>query len=222
MESDIAKKIAIELGVSEVAVVREEWELLILNEISKHPLGDALIFKGGTALRLAYGLPRFSQDLDFDLVGKSASFKAFENLCRGIESKFSILLEDIADKHFTWLAEFKISEGFLIHPFRIKLEISKRKNSQKNLSEIVLLKSQVTSLEVVFSVMTLKQIFQEKTLALKTRRLPKDLFDLWYVSRRLDEAIDLSSFKLQKKDLDKDLKSLLPKNYWKVLEELSL
>jgi predicted nucleotidyltransferase component of viral defense system len=45
-----------------------EKELLhydILHSLDRHRLLDRLVFQGGTCLRLIYGAPRFSEDLDF-------------------------------------------------------------------------------------------------------------------------------------------------------------
>jgi predicted nucleotidyltransferase component of viral defense system len=47
--------------------VREYWEMLILKELTESLLGEKLVFIGGTALRLVYNSPRFSDDLDFYL-----------------------------------------------------------------------------------------------------------------------------------------------------------
>lgn len=51
----------------------------ILQEIILYALSDAgffnhAVFYGGTALRILYGLPRFSEDLDFSLLKPNASF----------------------------------------------------------------------------------------------------------------------------------------------------
>lgn len=51
----------------------------ILQEIVLYSLSDAgffnhAVFYGGTALRILYGLPRFSEDLDFSLIKPDASF----------------------------------------------------------------------------------------------------------------------------------------------------
>jgi len=59
------KRLSAELKIDRERIAREYYELLVLNEISEKSWSKNLIFKGGTALRLAYGSPRFSDDLDF-------------------------------------------------------------------------------------------------------------------------------------------------------------
>ena len=51
---------------------REYLHVIILKEIFRRKPSDALLFLGGTALRLGYGLQRFSEDLDFDAEGLSS------------------------------------------------------------------------------------------------------------------------------------------------------
>jgi hypothetical protein len=48
------------------AILREYLQIIILNSIYKSSFAPSLFFVGGTALRLVYNLPRFSEDLDFN------------------------------------------------------------------------------------------------------------------------------------------------------------
>lgn len=57
-----------ELKIDRERIVREYFELLVLNELSNRTWSKSLVFKGGSSLRLAYGSPRFSDDLDFSLI----------------------------------------------------------------------------------------------------------------------------------------------------------
>jgi hypothetical protein len=61
----------------------------LLDSIFKEKSAAALCFIGGTAIRILYQNPRFSEDLDFDNFG--LSFKAFEKLlgfaCKDMASK---------------------------------------------------------------------------------------------------------------------------------------
>jgi predicted nucleotidyltransferase component of viral defense system len=67
MEQYLARQKALELRIDQTQVVREYWELIVLKGLYESLSGRYLVFKGGTALRLAYGSPRFSEDLDFSL-----------------------------------------------------------------------------------------------------------------------------------------------------------
>ena len=48
-------------------IVREYAQHLFLSELYQLPGSEKLLFKGGTALRIIYNSPRFSEDLDFSL-----------------------------------------------------------------------------------------------------------------------------------------------------------
>src|SRR3990167_10374175 len=50
-------------------IVREYFQNVFLEQLYKLPGAEKLLFKGGTALRIIYGSPRFSEDLDFSLFG---------------------------------------------------------------------------------------------------------------------------------------------------------
>lgn len=219
MEQHIADQKARELGIDLTQVVREYWELILLKGLVESPLGRYLIFKGETALRLAYGSPRFSEDLDFSLT-RDVMKGRFLPLIKKIISPFPELTPtDLEEKNYTYLAEIKVSQNYLRFPFRIKIEISKRevRNYQW---ELKLLSSPAAILSTMAQVATLKQIYQDKLDCLRGRGKPKDLFDLWYVSERLKIPYDPPKIDLNRKDLVRDLRKYLPRNYWPVLEKL--
>lgn len=49
-------------------IVREYFQHVFLSELYKLPEAEKMLFKGGTALRIVNGSPRFSEDLDFSIV----------------------------------------------------------------------------------------------------------------------------------------------------------
>ena len=54
--------------------LREITQEIILMELSRHDFFAKAEFHGGTALRILYGLQRFSEDLDFALLKPDAHF----------------------------------------------------------------------------------------------------------------------------------------------------
>jgi predicted nucleotidyltransferase component of viral defense system len=219
MEQSIAGQKARELGIDRTQVVREYWELIILKGLYESPQGRSLILKGGTALRLAYDSPRFSEDLDFSLT-KDVMKGKFLPLIKKIISPFPELTQtDLEEKYYTYLAEIKVTQNYLPLPFRIKIEISKReiKNYQW---ELKLLNSPATVIQVVAQVATLEQIYQDKLSCLKGRGKAKDLFDLWYLSERLRIPYAPKKIDLKRKDVVRDLRKYLPKDFWPAIERL--
>lgn len=88
-------------------------------------LGNILGFKGGTSAMLFYDLPRFSIDLDFDLIPKYTS-KELEKIVNRITELLSkkYAIKDQSNKYNTlfWLVSY---EDKLTN---IKIEISTREN----------------------------------------------------------------------------------------------
>lgn len=214
----LAKELAKKLQISVNRVVQEEYELLLLKEIFDSSLGKRLVFKGGTALRLAYGSPRFSEDLDFSLL-KTISEKEFCGLMQRISRLLETLkLVECREKHYTLFAIFKVTEDFLTQPFSIKIEVSRREKIKKY--ELKLLTSEVSSLQVLTKVMTLDNILADKLDAVKEREKARDLFDLWHIGelKKIPIKIPKDMPLLQ---LRAELHKYLPKNYWPVVESLA-
>lgn len=172
----------------------------ILREIYSDTLLRAVLgFKGGTAAMLFYGLPRFSVDLDFDLLDLDKKEEIFQRL-KEILPQFGKLTQ-AQEKQSTlfFLLSYKIGERSL------KVEISKR-----------LLRSEYTLknyLGISMLVMREEDMIASKLLALLTRKrfATRDLFDLWFFlknnwqidDKKVLENINLSLPQALKKAQDK-------------------
>src|SRR3990167_4993584 len=189
MNEELAYRLAKESRIDITQIVREEWEIKILKEIFESPLGNSIYFKGGTALRLVYNSPRYSDDLDFTLV-KRISKKSWEDMLKNIIKKFpEVIISDQKDKFYTYFGELKIKEDYLPLSFSIKIEISKRiKNKYKY--SLKLLTSKTTNIQILAQVEDLEEIRKEKKLAINSRNLPRDLFDLWFIAQKMKEPMD--------------------------------
>jgi predicted nucleotidyltransferase component of viral defense system len=164
--------------------------------------------------------PRFSEDLDFSLTKDMLKGK-FSSLISKIIAPFAELaLTDLEEKFYTYLAEIKVTQDYLRFPFRIKVEVSKRQIKDYQW-ELKLLNSQATVLQVLGQVATLKQIYDDKLDCLKDRAKAKDLFDLWYLSEKLEIPYTPQKISLKKNEVVRELRKYLPKDYWPVLEGLT-
>lgn len=219
MEREIAIREAKRLGTDITNVVREYWEIILLKEIFDSPFGKDIIFKGGTALRLFYNSPRFSEDIDFSLIRDSLKREFCPLIEKIIRPYPELSITDCADKYYTYLAEIKVVVDYLSSPFRIKIEISKR--IQKRYEwELKLLTSPLTNLSVLAQVATLDQLYRDKLECVKDRQKPKDVFDLWFISQRLNKPYNPERISISTKVLIRDLRKFLPKNFWEVIKEL--
>lgn len=208
-----------DLKIDVTQVVREYWEVLFLKSLLESPHGKNLVFKGGTALRLVYGSPRFSEDLDFALLKDSLKGE-IENIAESMAGPYpEASVTDAAAKRWTYLWEIKVTEGYLAHPFRIKIEISRRPVKDYKF-ELRLITSPTTPLQVLGNVATLEQLYKDKLECLEGRAAPKDVFDTWYICQKLRMPYQPPVTTLSKKILKRDLGKYLPSDYRPVIEEL--
>ena len=93
----------------------------ILLDIAKDSgLNSSLGFKGGTAVMLFHNLPRFSVDLDFDLIGKKG--EVVERMTQLLGKKYRIKDQSIKWNTVFWLLSYKEGQA------HIKVEVSTRDN----------------------------------------------------------------------------------------------
>lgn len=184
----------------------------IYSDISISPL---LGFKGGTALYLFYKLPRFSVDLDFDLLDESKKDIVFFKVTK-ISQKMGEL-RDSREKYFTffWLLSYEKGQK------QVKIEISKR--SLWSSYEV----KNYLGLPVL--VMKKEDMFANKLTALLGRKIlvNRDIFDIWFMasnnwdinSELLEKRTNLKSEKYIQKCIDY-LEKRPPKNILNGLGDL--
>ena len=93
---------------------REYLQELVLQIIDRGGYFKCLAFVGGTALRILYDMPRFSEDLDFSLIKKKGF--SFEALLKTIKKELELngfSVEEIKGKDKTVLSEFIRFKGLL-------------------------------------------------------------------------------------------------------------
>ena len=115
------------------------------------------------------------------------------------------------------------SVGFKPIPIGIKVEINK---DAKNFEHVlILIKSPFNNIEVTGRVYTLESILKDKMMIIEngTRREPRDLFDAWYISQKLNkEFIIKDKYKYTQKELMDNLNPFIPKKHGKVMELFKL
>lgn len=131
-------------------------------------LSTCLGFKGGTALMFFYNLPRFSVDLDFNLLDKSKEKKVYEKV-RTILQKYGKIFDEALKFYGPVIVlDYGIGER------KLKVEISNREFDNhyeiKNLLGIQVL------------VLVESDMFAHKLCALLDRSeiTSRDIFDCWF------------------------------------------
>lgn len=215
-----AQSLSQKLQISLDYIVREEYEILFLKEIFESEYGSKLVFKGGTALRLAYGSARFSEDLDFTLIGE-IDRKGFINFLTELGKKYPAILDvEANDKFYTIFALVRIQEDYLERTFSIKVEVSKREGGwtrDKSYKEVVI-RSDITPLTVLTQVASLEKILEEKEDAMKNRKVARDVFDFWYINQLLRKEVKPSLKGYDKEQAKSELHRLLPRHFWRVFD----
>ena len=141
----------------------------VLRDIYSDPeLRTALGFKGGTAAMLFYGLPRFSVDLDFDLLDVEKKERVFEKLKKILPNYGS--LDEATDKRFTLFFLITYSKG----ERHLKIEISKRPNKATFVIKNYLGISMLVMNEADMAACKLAALLTRKRFA------TRDVFDTWY------------------------------------------
>lgn len=131
-------------------------------------LANLLGFKGGTAHMLFYGLPRFSVDLDFNLLIKEKSKPVFIKLRKILLNHGTI--KDEAEKHFGLI----IVLNYGMNERNLKVEVSNREFPDNY--EIK------NYLGITMNVMVKPDLFAHKLCALLDRNslTNRDIFDIYY------------------------------------------
>ena len=219
MNKQLADTLEKKLGISQEQIVREEYEMIILKSLFESELGKSFVFRGGTALRLAYGSPRFSEDLDFSVI-ESIDEKESKVLLKKIANQNEALqLKEALQKKYTYFGLFRVKEDFLKQTFSIKFEASIRPaEMQKNKDyRLLTLNSQVTNLTVLAQVASLEWIKKEK----KTIKPPRvrDTFDLWLIDQKLGRRAKMNFSAWKASIVKRELRKLLPENDRRLLEQ---
>ena len=171
-------------------VVREYFQHVFLLELYKLPNAEKLLFKGDTALRIVYGSPRFSEDLDFSLFGVAQNkIKSFiENLFIQVLSEMAgaDIKVELGDKigatsgGYFGVATFRMFE---YPPVGVEINISSR-NSKSVAGEV---DSIANDFVPTYTIIHLPQneIVEEKIFgALLERKKPRDFYDLYFMMRK--------------------------------------
>ena len=147
--------------------------LQILKDIySDIELSGCLGFKGGTALMFFYDLPRFSVDLDFNLLDLTKEKAVYEKVR-------TILLNygDIFDEAMKFNGPILVLD-YGIGERKLKVEISNRQwDNQYEIKNM---------LGLNIKVMVAPDMFAHKLCALLDRRevTNRDIFDLWFLMQK--------------------------------------
>lgn len=152
-----------------------EMMITLLQDIYKDPsIGSFLGFKGGTAALLFYDLPRFSIDLDFDLLDHSRETIVFERIKSILENYGKLVKVDIKRYTLFYLLSYN---NKIQNAYNVKVEISRRSSGSQFEVRILL--------GIPMLVMVMEDMVANKMVAMLNRigNANRDIFDTWYFLR---------------------------------------
>lgn len=230
LKKDTLEKLATKYQTSYRNISRECIQNLFLRSFYTKEGSENFLFKGGTALRIVFKSPRFSEDLDFSGYKNGGTYeKVLENVLLDLVSEgLDVDIEESKVTSGGYLANIVVNfEGEKI---TIKNQISFRDKSEKKLENMLISSDVVPSYNIFLLHRSI--IVAEKINALIERAKPRDFFDLHYIlanhdlrkemviTKDMREKIIIKINSQDKKHLKTELKNFLPNSFWKMIDDL--
>ncbi len=175
------RKLSIKFQTSDFNMAQEYCQHIFLSQFYQLSQSKKIFFKGGTALRIVFDSPRFSEDLDFS-----------SNL--SIEVLESLLIETLKNmQNFnikTDIRESKITSGGFLAIFtceffdfliQLRMEISNRKKTKFSGELNAIVSDFLPSYTLMC--LNVEQLIDEKIQATLFRQKPRDFFDIYFLLR---------------------------------------
>ena len=189
---DTIKKLATRYRTSEFPnIVREYFQHLFLSQLYRLEKSDNILFKGGTALRIIYGSPRFSEDLDFSIFRVEQHIKKefietlFVTVLSEIEKMGRVSVElgpkpDVTAEGYYGDATFSIYD---YQPITVSINISAR-NGRDIKGEVDSVANDFISTYNIFHLPEELLVNEKVFDALLRRRKARDFYDLYFIMRK--------------------------------------
>ncbi len=206
-------------------IAREYLQQLFLSVFYQLSGSEKFLFKGGTALRLVFRSPRFSEDLDFSATGELSVFETLliDTLAKlqnnGIEWTLATA-ERTTGGYFA-----KIVANLYDQKYPIVFNVSYRRKKTDKGERNTVASDYFPTFPV--TILEKKSLVTEKIEALLTRSKPRDFFDLYFILRSnllsstekviLKKTVPILS--KTKIDFSRELKVFLPKSHWPIIKD---
>ncbi|MBI4056654.1 MAG: nucleotidyl transferase AbiEii/AbiGii toxin family protein [Elusimicrobia bacterium] len=227
LSPDELKEISTKSQTSEKNVAREYAQHVFLSFLYQDPGSDKVFFKGGTALRILFQSPRFSEDLDFS--ANISLYKTKELIERtAIKTRQEIASLKLEESKPTTGGYFGILAGSVgSSTVEVQIQVSLRQKAEKG--ELMVIAPPTVPAYNVLSLQE-KSLISEKLEALLSRAKPRDFYDLYFILRKpLGDRRQIASKKaavlkklksITSKSLYQELREFLPKSHWTIIQHL--
>lgn len=160
---------------------------LFLNELYRKD--GSLVFKGGTYLKHAFGLDRFSEDLDFTVYDEVNIEKIIKDAAESLMSYgVEATVDKVEDEEISFNARLRyrgpLFNGSEKSLGNIKIEISKRDDVFFE-PEWIRLFFEYPEVRVLSALgLHKEEVLAEKLRALSSRSKGRDLYDVWFLLKQ--------------------------------------
>jgi len=216
---------------SEQNIAREYCQHLFLSYLYKRNGAEKMLFKGGTALRIVFKSPRFSEDLDFS---------AYNISIPEINQLVDEILKDInkegiqTEKKVNPGTDGETSGGYFAvvnlklmeFDSEIKIQVSLRPKEQIGSNTALIENDFIPPYTIVY--LEEKLLVGEKVQALLNRAKPRDFFDLYFMLRHRElvkfipkdiEDLKVKLLGVLQNGWEKELKLFLPVSYQTLIKD---
>lgn len=181
---------------------------------------DSLVFKGGTYLKHAFGLDRFSEDLDFTIYGdfsiKMLRRAASELDAYGVEAGIDKIKTDDISIIGRLRYRGPLFDGSEKSIGNIDIEISKREDVFLEPDWKRLFFDYPETRAVTVLGLQKEEILAEKLRALATRTKGRDLYDVWFLLKQgVSTDKELFEEKMKVVDSSPEIDINISKSDWK-------
>jgi len=188
---DTIKKLAIQYRTSEFPnIIREYFQHLFLSQLYKLEGSTNILFKGGTALRIIYGSPRFSEDLDFSIfrIGQHTQKKFIEDLFTAVltEIEKSGIKVELGPKPGTTAEGYYGDATFNLYdyqPISVSVNVSAR-NGRDIKGEVDTIANDFVPTYNIFHLSQELLVDEKVFAALLSRGKARDFYDLYFIMRK--------------------------------------
>ncbi|MBI2410646.1 MAG: nucleotidyl transferase AbiEii/AbiGii toxin family protein [Candidatus Kerfeldbacteria bacterium] len=161
-------------------VVREYCQHLFLSHLYKQPGSEKLLFKGGTALRIVFGSPRYSEDLDF--TGTNITEREIEDIFTDTlasveKTGIQVTLEEGQPTSGGYIGIMSFNAYEKTMP--IQIEISLRKGRPVKGTVALIDNEYIPAYTLVH--LSKESIVEGKMQALINRHKPRDFYDYFFL-----------------------------------------
>jgi len=180
----------------------ERIEMEVLQGLNSQKILQHLIFCGGTMLRLCHGLNRYSVDLDFWILEKTAIEKVFDTINQYLKEHYR--LRKAENKHTSLYFEF----GLKGYPRHLIIEVRKDKEGVKYEEKIAF--SKHSNIQVMVKAAALEEMMKAKIKTFLERARIRDAFDIEFILRR---GIEIKANAEQIKGIESLIMRFKPNDY---------